>query len=78
MEDDLGHAFLRCPFNKEVSDWMVRGLELEHPIDEDSHILCLDVDVGDNPHGGLAFVWFLANVLLYISICRKEGKQCTI
>ena len=76
--DDLGHALLRCPYNKEVSDWMVRGLEWEHPVHEDNHILCLDVDVTGSAHSGLAFVWFLSNVLHYIFSCRKDGKPCRL
>ena len=65
----MGHGLLRCDYNKEVSEWMVPGLEWDHPAFGDFNILFLNVDIQDSDHSGLAFVWFAANVLQTIFQC---------
>ena len=78
MEDDLEHALLKCPYNRDVSEWMLKGLQWECTFPAEHNILSLDVELSHTENGGLPFIWFLAETLQLIFICRKEGKPCNL
>ena len=71
--DNLVHALITCPQNRDVSDWLVKTLKVHCPSLSPNQMVLLDI--GDHQEDlELAIVWLVAKVLGEIWKLRKEKK----
>ena len=74
---DLPHTLVTCPFNSEVSVWLMQLLRLHVPLLQPSHVVLLHLgEVQESLH--LPLVWLIANTLGLIWDHRKEKKKPTL
>lgn len=72
--ENLAHAFITCPLNKQVSDWLLPALE-PHVLGFLPHQLVhLNLKLIDED-SKLPVVWVVAQVLGKIWMMRKEKKK---
>ena len=72
---DLIHCLLRCPFNEEVSSYLLQELSKFVLIAKDEDIVYLDIDAGQEQ---LAVVFLIGHILSRIWKSRMEKKKCSL
>ena len=74
---DVLHSLLTCPFNTEITTWLMRLLHIHLPNLQPKQVVLLDLGVvEDSLH--LPLVWLIANTLSLVWDSRKEKKKATL
>ena len=76
LVEDLQHAFISCPFNREISVSLMNIISLSQPIPNMSRVLTLNFEMEDQMEFPL--VWLTSNFLRKIWDLRKEKKRCDL
>ena len=71
---DLKHSLLTCPYNSEVTDWLMRVLLVHLPGVQPHQVVLLDLGQPEEDLQ-LPLVWLIANTLSLVWDSRKEKKK---